>query len=166
MARPFFYISAGEPSGDQHAAGLIRELKARFPDARFVGEVKKGADVRAYVFTRPGLPAIGAIWQTRPSVDVSEEACPTAAVRFSRPVRCIDLMENERCASQGADGKTRFALTWAPLFFEAEDADGLLSDLNGIEVSFAERDARDGAEQRGHALAGGEQEVINQQGGR
>ncbi|MBO7725821.1 MAG: lipid-A-disaccharide synthase [Thermoguttaceae bacterium] len=37
MARPFFFISAGEPSGDQHAAGLIRELKKRFPDAEFRG---------------------------------------------------------------------------------------------------------------------------------
>lgn len=37
MRRPLFYLSAGEPSGDLHAAGLIRELKARFPDARFVG---------------------------------------------------------------------------------------------------------------------------------
>lgn len=45
MTRPFFYISAGEPSGDQHAAGLIRELKRRFPDADFLGfggpEMKK-----------------------------------------------------------------------------------------------------------------------------
>ncbi|MGI5831322.1 MAG: lipid-A-disaccharide synthase [Thermoguttaceae bacterium] len=37
MKRPLFYLSAGEPSGDQHAAGLIRELKKRFPDAEFVG---------------------------------------------------------------------------------------------------------------------------------
>lgn len=37
MARPFFFVSAGEPSGDQHAAGLIRELKKRFPDAEFRG---------------------------------------------------------------------------------------------------------------------------------
>ena len=37
MARPFFFVSAGEPSGDQHAAGLIRELKKRFPDAEYRG---------------------------------------------------------------------------------------------------------------------------------
>ena len=37
MRPPLFYLSAGEPSGDLHAAGLIRELKSRFPDARFVG---------------------------------------------------------------------------------------------------------------------------------
>ena len=37
MARPFFYVSAGEPSGDQHAAGLIRELRNRFPEAEFRG---------------------------------------------------------------------------------------------------------------------------------
>ena len=137
-----------------------------FPDGRFFGEVKKGSDVRAYVFTRPGLPAIAAVWQTRPSVDVSEEACPTATVRFTRPVRCLDLMENERDITPGADGASRFALTWAPLFFEAEDAAGLLADLKGMNVAFAVNDARGAAEQKGHALAGGEQEVINQQGGK
>jgi lipid-A-disaccharide synthase len=31
------FISAGEPSGDLHAANLIRSLRARFPDARFTG---------------------------------------------------------------------------------------------------------------------------------
>lgn len=45
MRHPLFYFSAGEPSGDLHAAGLIRELKTRFPDAGFVGfggpEMKK-----------------------------------------------------------------------------------------------------------------------------
>lgn len=31
------FFSAGEPSGDQHAAHLIRALRARVPDARFSG---------------------------------------------------------------------------------------------------------------------------------
>lgn len=35
--RPLFFFSAGEPSGDIHAAQLILELKKRFPDAQFVG---------------------------------------------------------------------------------------------------------------------------------
>lgn len=37
MKRPLFFFSAGEPSGDLHAAGLIQELKKQFPDAGFVG---------------------------------------------------------------------------------------------------------------------------------
>ncbi len=31
------FISAGEPSGDLHAANLIRSLRERLPDAQFVG---------------------------------------------------------------------------------------------------------------------------------
>ena len=31
------FISAGEPSGDLHAANLIHSLRRRFPDAQFVG---------------------------------------------------------------------------------------------------------------------------------
>lgn len=31
------FVSAGEPSGDLHAANLIRALRRRFPDAEFVG---------------------------------------------------------------------------------------------------------------------------------
>ena len=31
------FVSAGEPSGDLHAANLIRALRGRFPDAEFVG---------------------------------------------------------------------------------------------------------------------------------
>ena len=31
------FVSAGEPSGDLHAANLIRSLRGRFPDAQFVG---------------------------------------------------------------------------------------------------------------------------------
>ena len=34
---PTFFLSAAEASGDLHAANLIRALKARVPDARFVG---------------------------------------------------------------------------------------------------------------------------------
>ena len=33
---PLFFLSAGEPSGDIHAAELVRALKKRFPTARFV----------------------------------------------------------------------------------------------------------------------------------
>ncbi len=33
---PLFFISAGEPSGDIHAAALVRALRRRFPEARFV----------------------------------------------------------------------------------------------------------------------------------
>ena len=32
-----FFISAGEPSGDLHAANLIHSLRQRVPDAQFVG---------------------------------------------------------------------------------------------------------------------------------
>ena len=35
--RPFFFISAGDPSGDAHAARLVEALERRFPNARFVG---------------------------------------------------------------------------------------------------------------------------------
>lgn len=42
---PLFFLSAGEPSGDLHAADLVRSLRERFPDARFVAyggpEMKK-----------------------------------------------------------------------------------------------------------------------------
>jgi lipid-A-disaccharide synthase len=31
------FVSAGEPSGDLHAANLIREMRRRWPDAEFVG---------------------------------------------------------------------------------------------------------------------------------
>jgi lipid-A-disaccharide synthase len=31
------FFSVGEPSGDQHAAGLMREIRRRVPDARFSG---------------------------------------------------------------------------------------------------------------------------------
>lgn len=34
---PLYFFSAGEPSGDQHAARLITELRRRNPNARFVG---------------------------------------------------------------------------------------------------------------------------------
>ncbi|MBR5242965.1 MAG: hypothetical protein IKW13_01905, partial [Thermoguttaceae bacterium] len=33
--RPFFFISAGDPSGDAHAARLVEALEHRFPNARF-----------------------------------------------------------------------------------------------------------------------------------
>ena len=33
--RPFFFISAGDPSGDAHAARLVEALERRFPNARF-----------------------------------------------------------------------------------------------------------------------------------
>ena len=134
-----------------------------FPDARFAGEVKVGCDARAYVFTRPNMPAIAAVWQTRPTVDTSEEACPTATVRFTSPVRCIDLMENERSVPKDAEGISRFALTWAPLFFEADNAEALLADLKGMKVVFPTGERAVTSEQKGHALAGGEKEVINQQ---
>ena len=35
------FLSAAEASGDEHAAGLIRALKQRLPDARFVGAAGK-----------------------------------------------------------------------------------------------------------------------------
>ena len=31
------FVSAAEPSGDRHAAGLIREIRKRRPESRFVG---------------------------------------------------------------------------------------------------------------------------------
>ena len=31
------FISAGEPSGDLHAANLVRAIRRRVPDAEFVG---------------------------------------------------------------------------------------------------------------------------------
>lgn len=36
-ARPTIFVSAAEASGDLHAANLIRALRRRLPDARFVG---------------------------------------------------------------------------------------------------------------------------------
>ncbi|MBQ7813315.1 MAG: hypothetical protein IJ387_02325 [Thermoguttaceae bacterium] len=35
--RPFFFVSAGDPSGDAHAARLVEALERRFPNARFAG---------------------------------------------------------------------------------------------------------------------------------
>ena len=37
MNNPVIFISAGEASGDTHAAGVVRELKQRCPDATFFG---------------------------------------------------------------------------------------------------------------------------------
>ena len=34
---PLIFISAGEPSGDLHGAGLARALRARLPDVRLIG---------------------------------------------------------------------------------------------------------------------------------
>jgi lipid-A-disaccharide synthase len=36
-ARPTIFISAGEPSGDMHAAKVARALRARFPQSRLLG---------------------------------------------------------------------------------------------------------------------------------
>jgi lipid-A-disaccharide synthase len=36
-ARPTIFISAGEPSGDMHAAKVARALRARFPESRLLG---------------------------------------------------------------------------------------------------------------------------------
>lgn len=44
-SRPTFFLSAAEASGDRHAAGLIRALRQRFPDARFLGAA--GPDMQA-----------------------------------------------------------------------------------------------------------------------
>jgi lipid-A-disaccharide synthase len=37
MRRPTIFLSAGEPSGDLHGAGLARELRRRIPSARLIG---------------------------------------------------------------------------------------------------------------------------------
>ncbi len=37
VRRPLFFISAGDPSGDAHAARLVEALERRFPNARFIG---------------------------------------------------------------------------------------------------------------------------------
>ncbi len=37
MSAPLFFLCAGEASGDVHGANLMREIKARMPDARFIG---------------------------------------------------------------------------------------------------------------------------------
>ncbi len=37
MSAPIIFISAGEASGDTHAAGVVRELKQRYPGATFFG---------------------------------------------------------------------------------------------------------------------------------
>ena len=34
---PLFFISAGDPSGDVHAARLVEALSQRLPNARFIG---------------------------------------------------------------------------------------------------------------------------------
>ena len=48
------FISAGEPSGDLHAANLIRSLRGRLPDARFVGF---GGSKMEEAGAEPALPA-------------------------------------------------------------------------------------------------------------
>ncbi|MCK4276998.1 MAG: hypothetical protein KAX78_10820, partial [Phycisphaerae bacterium] len=65
---PTIFLSAAEPSGDRHAAGLIRALRARMPDARFIGvagekmaaagcEVVADLTTRASMLTEPFLRA-------------------------------------------------------------------------------------------------------------
>ena len=86
-------------------------------------------------------------------------------VNFTQDVRAIDLMENERKLKIGARGKTTFAVTMAPLFLTADDPEKLLNELRVGTVVFpgGTHSAASSSEQKGHALAGGEQEVINNQ---
>ncbi|MBU1984090.1 lipid-A-disaccharide synthase, partial [bacterium] len=37
MTSPFIFISAGEASGDAHGAGVVAELRKRFPEAELFG---------------------------------------------------------------------------------------------------------------------------------
>ena len=65
---PTIFLSAAEPSGDRHAAGLIRALRVQMPDARFIGvagekmaaagcEVIADLTARASMLTEPFLRA-------------------------------------------------------------------------------------------------------------
>lgn len=130
-----------------------------FPDCTFVADVRPADRIRGYAFRDANGKGIAAIWQTDPMVDASEAPCPIASVRFSQPVRYVDLMQNERFVKP-KQGESRFALTYAPLFIIANDVDRLVSDLCKAKIEFSEStvDARRG---ESHALAGGEQEVIN-----
>ena len=151
--RPLFWCKA---------ANTIAHL---MPNQTFIGDIRPAADIRGYAFRRLDGTGIAAIWQTNSDIDESYEPNPKMTVNFTQDVRAIDLMENERKLKIGARGKTTFAVTMAPLFLTADDPEKLLNELRAGTVVFpgGTHSAASSSEQKGHALAGGEQEVINNQ---
>ena len=147
--RPLFWCKA---------ANTVARL---LPEQTFIGDIRPAADMRGYAFRRPDGTGIAAVWQTNPDVDESYEPNPRMTVRFTQPVRAFDLMENERTLRCGEKGGTTFALTMAPLFLTADDPEKLRDELKAGTVVFPGGTRSVASEQRGHALAGGEQEVIN-----
>ncbi len=73
-AQPWVMVVAGEASGDQHAAGVVAELRARNPGFRFFGmggpqlraqgvELTHGADEISVMGLVEVLPKVPRIWQ-------------------------------------------------------------------------------------------------------
>ncbi len=69
--RPLFFFSAGEPSGDIHAAELIRELKRRYPNADFIGcggpEMQKAGCKIVIPLTKLAVMGIGRVLLNLPT---------------------------------------------------------------------------------------------------
>lgn len=147
--RPLFWCKA---------ANTVARL---MPDQAFIGDIRPATDIRGYAFRRPDGTGIAAVWQTNQDVDESYEENPKMTVRFTQPVRVLDLMENERALKRDSQGRTTFALTMAPLFLTADDPAKLRDELKAGTVVFPGGTRSVASAQKGHALAGGEQEVIN-----
>ena len=71
---PEIFFSVGEPSGDQHAAHLIHELKQRRPDLKFTG------------FGGPEMREAGC--------DLHFQLTDMAVMGFSQCSRCCESFSN------------------------------------------------------------------------
>lgn len=95
--RPTIFLSAGDASGDLHAAALVAELRARLPSARFVGfggraMREAGAELLAPLADDPVmgfsavLPALGRFARLLAAVDRSfADAPPDVVVPVDYP---------------------------------------------------------------------------------